>query len=438
VDGSRIRKVSQSGIISTVAGNGTYGYSGDGGPAAGAQIQPYGVAVDNAGNLYLSDDGNLRVRMVSANGIISTVAGNGAYGSAGDGGPATAAQLTGASGIAIDGSGNLYFSDSSPSSDDIDCYCVRKVTPAGIITTVSSGAGLFQPRALAVDSGGNLYIADTGNRIIRRVAPDRTLTIAAGSGGGVNFSGDGGSATGAQLFWPSGVATDAGGRLYIGDTFNNRVRVVSPGGTITTIAGNGVGAYAGDGSPATDAEVYFPVGVAVDSRGTLYIADHGNSRIRRVSNAGAIATAARIDTVFSGSEVWNLAVDQSDNLYVPDPQNNRIRKISPEGVVTTVAGNGTHGYSGDGGPATSAQIRLTSKSALTTDNEGSLYFSDDDFQAPPPGTFPGSTLSTPRIRKVSPDGTITTVAGNGTSGYSGDGGIATGAKLGLLIYRGWG
>ena len=171
VDGARIRAVSKSGIITTVAGNGLSGFSGDGGPAVRAQLSPYGVAADNTGNLYISDDGNLRIRMVSPAGIISTVAGNGSYGSAGDGGLATAAQLTGASGIALDGSGNLYFSDSSPASDDVDCYCVRKVSPTGIITTVSAG-GLFEPRALAADAQGNLYIADTGNNGIRKVSLD--------------------------------------------------------------------------------------------------------------------------------------------------------------------------------------------------------------------------------------------------------------------------
>src|SRR5262249_20506157 len=179
------------------------------------------------------------------------------------------------------------------------------------------------------------------------------------------------------------------------------------------------------------AELYFPVGLAVGNHGNVYIADHGNLRIRRLSNTGIIITVVD-ETVLQSGQVWSLAADKQDNLYVPDAANNRILKITPDGVVITVAGNGLHGYSGDGGPATSAQIRLTSKAALTTDREGNLYFSDDDIQAPSPGS-PPRTLSSPRIRKVSPDGTITTIAGNGSSGYSGDGGLATDAQLGSQL-----
>jgi sugar lactone lactonase YvrE len=428
VDGARIRKISTAGIITTVAGNGLYGFSGDGGPATMAELSPYGVAADGKGNIYISDDGNLRVRMVSPAGIITTVAGTGSYGSTGDGGPATAEQLTGASGIAIDNSGNLYFSDSSPSSGGDDCSCVRKVTPAGIITTVSAG-DLYEPRALALNAGGDLYIADTGNYGISKVASTGTITTTAGYVGSPSYSGDGGPATGAQLNSPLGLAADAEGNVYIGDTFNNRVRAVSSAGIITTIAGNGVAAYAGDGSPAANSELYFPVGVAADSLGNLYIADHGNGRIRKISKSGIITTVANP----GGINVWGLAIDNQDNLYLPDPPNNRINKISPDGTVTTVAGNGTFGFSGDGGPATSAQIRLTFKAALTTDNAGNLYFSDDNIQPPAPGTIPTLAMSTPRIRKVAPDGTITTVAGNGTSGYSGDGGPAIEAQLGSQL-----
>jgi len=434
VESARIRKVSPAGIISTVAGNGSYGFSGDGGPAINAQLDfPYAVAADTAGNLYISDDGNLRVRMVSKAGIITTVAGTGTWGMAGDGGPAINAQITGASGLALDKAGDLYFTDSSPLIADYDCYCVRKVSPAGIITTVPVGAGLFEPRALAIDSGGDLFVADTGNNQIREVAAGGAIAVAAGTGGPIGFSGDGRPAASAQFNLPSGVAVDVAGDTYIADTFNNRVRAVSPAGIVTTLVGNGVGMLSGDGGPAIDAQVYFPTAVAADSFGNVFIADHGNSRIRKVTAAGVGGVAAQISTVYSVSQVWNLAVDKNGNLYVPDPSNNRINKISPQGVITTVAGNGSFGYSGDGGPATSAEIRLLSKTALTTDSEGSLYFSDDDFQPPPPGIIPTSTSSKPRIRKVSADGNISTVAGNGMSGYSGDGGPATSAQLGSQL-----
>jgi hypothetical protein len=172
--------------------------------------------------------------------------------------------------------------------------------------------------------------------------------------------------------------------------------------------------------------------VAVDSHGNVYIGDHGNGRIRKISVSGIISTALEA-TVFNGSQVWNLAVDQDDNLIVPDPANNRIVRLTSAGGITTAAGNGTHGYSGDGGPAASAQIRLTSKAALAIDKAGNLYFSDDDIQPPPPGVVPTQISSTPRIRKVSADGIITTVAGNGTSGLSGDGGPAIQAQLGSQL-----
>jgi uncharacterized protein (TIGR03437 family) len=435
VDGARIRKVSTTGIITTVAGDGSYGFSGDGGPAISAQLnRPSGIAVDSAGLIYIADDGNLRVRRISQDGTIRTVVGTGSYGHSGDGGPAVNSQLTGAPSIALDGAGNLYLTDSS--SEDLGCSCVRKVSSSGIIATVATNSVLFGPRALAVDPAGNLYIADTGNGRIRRFSSSGVLPIVAGSGGNVNYGGDGGLAARAQLFGPTGIAIDREANVYVGDTYNNRVRVISPAGIITTITGTGVGRYSGDGGQAAGAEVYFPVGVAVDSRGNLYIADHGNSRIRKVSKAGVISTAVEpptFPTVFGGSQVWGLVIDRNDNLLVPDPTKNRILKVTPDGVVTTVAGNGTHGYSGDGGPAISAQIRLTAKAALATDGEGNIYFSDDDVQSPSPGVMPSGTVSSPRIRKVSPDGTINTVAGNGTSGFSGDGGLATSAQLGSQL-----
>ena len=420
VDDLRIRKIDTTGVITTVAGNGTGGFSGDGSQATNAQLSsPYGVAVDGSGNLFISDDGNRRVRKVASNGIITTVAGTGTYGSAGDGGPAISAQLTGASGIAVDKTGNLYISDSSPLNDNDDCACVRKVSPAGVISTFGPGAGLRSLRDLALDPAGNLFIDDIGYGLIRKVSPAGVITVAAGSGDDVNFFGDGGPAGSAHFHLPLGLAAATDGSVYVADTYNNRVRKISPAGIVTTVAG-------------TAGELYYPVGVAVDSQGNLYIGDHGNLSVRKVSGSGVITAVA--NGSYDGRPVWALAVDKNDDLYLPNSSNNQISKISPAGVITIVAGNGAYGYSGDGGPATSAQIRLTPKAALATDGEGSLYFADDDVQPPPPGTPPDSpTLSTPRIRKVSPDGTITTVAGNGTSGFSGDGGPAIKAQLGSQL-----
>jgi sugar lactone lactonase YvrE len=429
INGTRVRKISTSGIVTTVAGNGISGFAGDGGQATNAQLaRPDGLAVDSAGNLYIGDEVNLTIRRVSPDGTITTVAGTGKWGMSGDGGPALAAQFTGVAGLAFDSKGNLYVSDSNPLSDDVECSCIRKISPAGIITAVDV-PNLSGPRALAVDAQDNLYIA-ASNGVILQVSLSGLTTVAAGTGS-VSFSGDGGAAASAHLSFPTGVAADSRtGNVYVSDTFNNRVRVVSPSGTITTFAGDGIPHFSGDGAPAAGSELYFPLGLATDSHGNLYIADHGNLRIRKVSSTGVITTVVD-ETSSPGSQVWSVAVDRQDNLYVPDAVNNRILKITADGLVTTVAGNGIHGYSGDGGPAISAEIRLIAKAALATGNDGSLYFSDDDVQPPAPGSY--GTPSSPRIRRVSPNGTITTVAGNGASGYSGDGGPATQAQLGSQL-----
>ena len=236
---NRIRKVS-NGVITTVAGNGTLGYSGDNGPATSAKLNdPTGVAVDSAGNLYIADKDNSRIREVS-NGVITTVAGNGTYGFSGDNGPATSAKLSNPYGVAVDTSGNLYIADVSND-------CIRKVTN-GVITTV---------------------------------AGDRTY----------GSSGDNGPATSAELSGPLGVAVDAAGNLYIADTGNNRVRKITKG-VITTVAGDGLSGFGGDNGPATSAYLNSPEGVAVDSAGNLYIADTGNSRIRVLTPSGASCTAS--------------------------------------------------------------------------------------------------------------------------------------------------
>src|SRR5437762_4140887 len=267
--------------INTVAGGG----AGDGGDATSANLNsPAGVALDASGNLYIADLGNERIRKVAAaTGIITTVAGNGVFGFAGDGGAATNANLSVPSGVAVDASGNLYIADNSN-------HRIRKVTAAtGIITTVAgngspsfagdggaaTSASLNSPSGVALDASGNLYIADFFDNRIRKVdAASGIITTVAGNGS-FGFAGDGGAATNASLSGPAGVAVDAGGNLYIAAYSNHRIRKVDAAtGIITTMAGNGNPTFAGDGGAATSASVYVPTGVALDASGNLYIADY--------------------------------------------------------------------------------------------------------------------------------------------------------------------
>jgi uncharacterized protein (TIGR03437 family) len=381
---------------------------------------PQFVAADQTGNVYFVDQNSV-LRLDATTGVLTLAAGNGTPGFSGDNGPATSAQLDGPSGVAVDSAGNLYIADTNN-------QCIRKVSN-GVITTVAgngmrgfsgdngpaTSAQLDHPYGLAVDSAGNLYVADTNNQRIRKVSNGVIATV---TGTGTRGSGgDNGPATSAQLANPYGVAVDSAGSLYIADSSNNRIRKVS-NRAIATVAGNGTPGFSGDNGPATSAHLAYPQGVAVDSAGNLYIADTNNNRIRRVSN-GVIATVAGGGASLgdngpaASAQLANpegVAVDSAGNLYIADTSDSRIRKVS-NGAITTVAGNGTVGFSGDNGPPTSAQ--LANPWGVAVDSAGNLYIADYGNQ---------------RIRKVS-NGAITTVAGNGTRGFSGDNGPATSAQF---------
>jgi uncharacterized protein (TIGR03437 family) len=318
--------------ISTVAGNGTAGYSGDGGQALSAEVNnPHGIAVDAAGNLYIADKLNSRVRKVAPDGIITTFAGTGVAGYAGDGGPAAAALLTAPERVSLDAAGNLYIAD-------IGAYVIRKVNPQGIIATV------------------------------------------AGSGQ-QGFCGNGGPAVNACMHGPEDVVPDATGNLFIADF--DVVWKVDTKGVITVVAGNAVQGYSGDGGPATSAELNAVQGVAVNAGGDLFIADQGNFRIRKVSG-GIITTVAGTGTSgFSGdggpatsaqlSLLGNLRLDNAGDIYFADNSNCRVRVLLTNGTIVTVAGDGTSGFSGDGGPALSAELQ---PDAVAIAPSGSVYFSD--------------------------------------------------------------
>ncbi len=425
---SRIRKVTPAGIISTIAGSGTAGFRGDGVLAANAWLDtPTSVAVDSAGNLYISDSSNNRIRKVTAAGTISTIAGNGTAGYNGEG-AASSAQLDFPIGVALDAAGVLYIADS-------ENHRVRRLTPAGIISTVAGdGSGGFGgdgasatsallsfPIGLALDSVGNVYISEYDNNRVRKVTPFGLITTVAGTGS-PGFSGDDGPAISTKLFKPYGLAVDSSGNLFIADSYNQRIRKVTAAGVVSTFAGNGLNAFAGDGGPATKGQFY-PFGIALNSAGNLFIADWSNNRIRRVTPADIISTVAGSATQgFFGdggpanvarlSGPYDVAVDSGGNLYIADYGNNRIRKVTPAGVISTVAGNGTAGWSGDGGQAINAS--LSSPAGIAVDGQGNLYIAD---------------LGNDRIRKVTAGGIISTIAGTGVTGFSGDGGPATAARL---------
>ena len=446
--------------ITTVAGNGLLQFSGGGQAVNAAMIEPTEVAVDASGNMYVSDTYFNQVLQVTPGGVINVYAGNGQAGLSGDGGPATAAQLTNPRALAVDSSGNLYIGDTGN-------YRVRKVSPGGVITTAASVSNGLA--GLAVDAAGNLYI--TGGHIVYRVSTSGAATTIAGTGN-PGFSGDGGPATAATLFGPQGLRVDAAGNVYVADSQNNRIRKITPKGVISTVAGTATGGFSGDGGLATEASLFLPADVSLDTQGNLYISDALNGRLRVVNPAGIISTVAgggaslqngaplqaalepdgiaadnngnifvvepgyrRVRRVTLGQSIttvagvlptaaagdnvaatatslldpFGVAVDGVGNVYIADRLDSRIRKVSTAGIITTVAGNGIPGYSGDGGPA--PQAELDGPLDLAFDPSGNLY------------------AAVGAIRRISPGGTITTVAGSGASGYSGDGGPATAAAM---------
>ncbi len=421
-----------TGVVTPVAGTGLAGRSGDGGPATSAALRdPRDVAVDGVGNIFIADSSNEQIRRVdAATGIITTIAGTGTRGYAGDGATAVGAQLSTPSGLAIDGLGNIYFADT-------DNQRVRRIDAAtGFITTIAGNgsrtfggdtgpgnmASLAHPFRVAVDAPGNIYIADQENYRIRRVdAVTGIITTYAGVGV-ATFGGDNGLATGAG-FSPIGVAVDSTGAVYIADFPDNRVRRVDPSTKIiTTVAGTGTGVDDGDGGPATSAPVDGPSALGTDAAGNLFLSTT-NARIRRVDAVtdvittvagsatpsvadGGAATSAPIGLAYA------VAVDATGNVFAGAGA--RVRRIDAmSGVITTAVGTGVAGFSGDGGPATSAQIDNVMN--LAFDPQGNLLLADTNNH---------------RIRRVdATTGVITTIAGNGGGAFGGDNGPATDASF---------
>jgi uncharacterized protein (TIGR03437 family) len=491
----RVRKIAADGSIQTVAGTGAAGFAGDGGPANAAQLnQPYGLALDHAGNLYIADLGNGRVRKIATDGMIQTVAGGGALPatSIGQGGPAASAQLSQPRNVALDAAGSLYISDFGANQ-------IYQVASNGILSLVAgtgtagfSGVGtsallaqMNAPAGLAVDPSGTLYFADSANNRVRKVyggvitdvfdtrgptglalnstgilyvaaasyfgtiaqqipgiASARDVTLdpvgdvyftsgafvmeiprggkvatIAGSGTATYFGGDGGPATDAQLDSPSGIVVDSSGNWYIADTLNNRIRLVTPAGVISTIAGTG-----------DPAELNGPRAIAVDGSNNLYIADTGNNAVRKLTPAGTMTSIA------SGlNNPGSVAVDAQGSVYIADSGNNRIVQVTAAGtssafakidaplaVAVNASGNivvadATQIWSvTSDGTSTSLIGGLTSPSGLAFAPDGTLWIADT-----------GANV----IRQLSASGVLTAIAGTGTAGFSGDGSPALSAQL---------
>ncbi len=422
-----IRTIDSDGVISTICGNGFPAYLGDGAAAAAGQVdRPEDVTVDSAGTIYIADSGNGVIRDITkSDGFIHTIAGHGTN-SPGDGGNATDALLVAPTAVVVDPTGNFYIAEPQSAR-------VRQVTSKGIISTYAGTTGsegfagdggpankalLWLPTGLCLDSGGNLYIADQLNNRIRKVTSGNISTVA-GSGA---FNLSTGSGLTAQLSRPSGVVASAG-NLYISDYGHNRVLEIAADGSASTVVGTGTAGFSGDGGPGAAAQLYAPAGLAIDQAGNLYIADILNQRVRELSAGGAVSTFAGTGSAGLGGDGGAAAqatlyfphaelADAAGNVYISDYENSCVRKVSVNGTITTVAGNGTEGYSGDGGPAVRAQ--LTAPEGLALDARGNLYIADTGNNA---------------VRIVTPDGIIGTIAGNGIPGHDGDGGPAAQSLL---------
>jgi uncharacterized protein (TIGR03437 family) len=476
--GEVVVKVNSAGTVTPFAGNGGAGYSGDNVPAISASLfNPQGLCVDGAGNVYLADTQNDRVRKINTQGIITTVAGDATGGFTGDGVQATATSLFYPSDVALDSKGNLYISDGLNGR-------LRMVNASGIISTVAGGGtslldgGALQeslaPTGITLDASGNLLVVELNLRRVRRVVlAQESITTVAGQLPTPN-AGDNIPATSTPLLSPVGVALDSTGNVYVSDYTDQRIRRIAPSGIISTIAGNGIpgytksgqasaaeiggplgmnfdsqgdlyfisgvvqkinvlgsigtvagsgsAGYGGDHGPATAAQLLGPTDAVVDAAGNIYIADRGNSVVRVVNSAGIITTYAGTGKPTYGGDggpasaagllqPWQLALDQSGNLYVADWGNSRVRKINSSGIISTVAGGGA-GALGDGGPATAATIG-GNLFGVAVDAAGNLYITTDA-----------------RIRRVdATTGLISTIAGTGSAGFSGDGALATNAMI---------
>ena len=419
---STLRKITPTGVVTTLAGRaGSVGFADGTGPAA-AFDGPMGVAVDGSGTIYMTDYNNATIRKITQEGVVTTLAGTAKNWGSVDG-TISAATFNFPQGVAVDGSGNVYVADT-------DNHAIRKITPAGVVTTLAGTAGnqgsadgtgpaatFYLPQGVAVDGDGTTYVADSYNATIRKITQEGVVTTLAGTA--KNWGSVDGTISAATFAFPWGVAVDGSGNVYVVDAQNSTIRMITPGGVVTTLAGT-AGNNGSDDGTGTAASFAFPTGIAVDGAGNVYVADSGNSTIRKITPEGVVTTLAgtarnrgSADGTGAGASFtspYGIAVDGSGNVFVADTENSTIRKIAPGGVVTTLAGMAGRAGFVDG---QGSEARFNEPYGLALDASGNLYVADRGNDA---------------IRKITPGGRVTTVAG-----MAGVTGFAPGPLPGCLV-----
>jgi len=399
----------------------------DGAAAAARFNTPHSAATDGAGNVYVADSNNNTIRKITRAGVVTTLAGTaGVFGSTDATG--AAASFNSPHGVATDGAGNVYVADTFNS-------IVRKITPAGAVTTLVGTAGVtgstdatgaaarfFFPQGVATDGAGNVYVADTSNQTLRKITPAGAVTTLAGTAG--SFGADDATGAAARFNYPQGVATDGAGNIYVADTTNDIIRKITSAGVVTTLAGT-VHAFGSTDATGTAARFNFPQGIATDGAGNVYVADSGNSVIRKVTPTGVVTTLAGSAGVSGSTDAsgtaarfntpQGVATDSAGNVYVADANNNTIREITSAGVVTTLAGSASIPGSTD---ATGAAASFSLPVGVATDGAGNVYVADANNHT---------------IRKITPAGAVATLAG--TAGVTGRT-DATGAAASFNFPRG--
>jgi len=401
-----IRKVTPGGVVSTLAGLAGSSGSSDGTGSTARFNGPQGVAVDANGNVYVADTYNNTLRKVTLSGVVTTLAGLARTSGSSDG-TGNAARFNNPYGVAVDGSGNVYVADTSN-------HTIRMVTPSGVVTTLAGLAGssgssdgtgsaarFYKPYGVAVDGSGNVYVADTYNQTIRMMTPSGVVTTLVGLAGSPGNSDGTGNA--ARFDYPNGLAVDSSGNAYVADTYNQTIRMVTPSGVVSTLAGSALSAPGSSDGTGSDARFNYPEGLAVDGSGNVYVADSRNNTIRMVTSGGVVSTLAGLagspgssDGTSSAARFNNpagMSVDGSGIVYVADYSNHTIRKVESSGVVTTLAGLATSSGSSDG---TGSAARFNNPSGVAVDGSGNVYVADTHNYT---------------IRKVTPAGVVITLAG---------------------------